>query len=107
MPESTSLVSLDELEQLLKSLNERVKFLEKVVLPSRVTKEELHSGVSDAKLFVMSTAAPLRAEIRTLKDQQATKKELEQLRQELSKQIADETVRSGSRSTRRQQARES
>ena len=88
MLESTSLVSLDELEQRLKSLDERLKYLEKVVVPSRVTKEELHSGVSDAKIFVMTNVASIRSEIRTLKDQIAMKGDLENVKQELSQQIA-------------------
>jgi hypothetical protein len=107
MHESTSLLSLDELQQLLKSLNERVKYLEKVVLPSRVTKEELHSEVSDAKLFVMSTASPLRADIRMLKDQQVTKAELQHLKQELSQRNDDEVARRAARSTRRRPATQS
>ena len=45
MLESTSLTSLEELQQLLKNLNDRLTYVEKVVLPSRVTKEELHSAV--------------------------------------------------------------
>ena len=44
MLESISPSTLEELEQLLKNLNERLKYLEKVVIPSRVTKEELHTG---------------------------------------------------------------
>ena len=88
MLESMSPASLDELEQLLKNLNERVKYLEKVVVPSRVTKEELHGGVSDAKIFVMSTASSMRAEIRLLQQQMVTRDDLEQLRQELSRQTA-------------------
>ena len=88
MLESMSPVSLDELEQLLKSLNERVKYLEKVVAPSRVTKEELHGGVSDAKLFVMSTASSLRAEIRLLKQLMVSRDDLDQLKQELFRQTA-------------------
>ena len=101
MLESTSLASLEELEQLLKSLNERVKYLEKVVMPSRVTKEELHSSVSDAKLFTLTTDSSLRAEIRLLKDQQATKADLQQLKQDLSKQIGDKAVRRTPRSSRK------
>jgi len=107
MLESTSLASLEELDQFLKNLSERVTYLEKVVLPSRVTKEELHTAVSGAKLFVMTTDGKLRAEIRLLKDQQATKADLEQLRQELSKQIADAAVRGGARPGRRKQPEKS
>jgi len=85
MLESISPSTLEELEQLLKNLNERLKYLEKVVIPSRVTKEELHSGVSDAKIFTMGSVAPLRTDIRMVKEQMATKGDLEQLKQELSK----------------------
>jgi hypothetical protein len=73
MLESTSLASLEELDQFLKNLSERLTYLEKVVLPSRVTKEELHTAVSGAKMFVMTTDGKLRADIRMLKDQHATK----------------------------------
>jgi hypothetical protein len=51
MLESMSPMSLDELEQHLKGLNERLKYVEKVVVPSRVTKEELHAGIADAKFY--------------------------------------------------------
>ena len=85
MLEPISPSTLEELEQLLKNLNERLKYLEKVVIPSRVTKEELHSGVSDAKIFTMGSVAPLRTDIRMVKEQMATKGDLDQLRQELSK----------------------
>ncbi len=73
-------------EQLLKNLSERLKYLEKVVIPSRVTKEELHSRVSDAKIFTMSSVAALRTDIRLVKEQMATKGDLEQLKEKFSKQ---------------------
>ena len=80
MLESTSLTSLDELQRLLKSLNERLTYIEKVVLPSRVTKEELHSGVGDAKIDTMLSVGRLRREIDGLRDQMATKADLETIR---------------------------
>ena len=88
MLESMSPMSLDELEQHLKSLNERLKYLEKVVVPSRVTKEELHAGISDAKLHTSARLGSMSTEISLLKQQMATKADLEQLQEALSKQIA-------------------
>lgn len=85
---SWTVITLDELEQHLKSLNERLKYLEKVVVPSRVTKEELHAGVSDAKLYTLERSASMSHEISLLKQQMATKGDLEQLREALSNQIA-------------------
>jgi hypothetical protein len=83
--ERTSPHSLEELQQLLKTLNERLTFLEKVVIPSRVTKEELHSGVSDAKIFTMTSVASLRNDLRTMSDQALTRDDLAQLKSELAK----------------------
>ena len=88
MLESMSPMSLDELEQHLKSLNERLKYLEKVVVPSRVTKEELHAGISDAKLHTLTRLGSMNTEISLLKQQMATKGDLERLQQALSKQLA-------------------
>jgi hypothetical protein len=85
MFDPTSLGTLEELQQLLKNLNERLTFLEKVVIPSRVTKEELHSGVSGAKLFTMNSVTSLRNDLRTMRDQVAAKADLAQLKEELSK----------------------
>jgi len=59
---------------LLNTLNERLTFLEKVVTPSRVTKEELHSGVSDAKIFTMSSVAALRNELKAIRDELAARR---------------------------------
>jgi len=70
----TSLSTLEELQQLLNTLNERLTFLEKVVIPSRVTKEELHNGVSDAKIFTMSSVAPLRNELKAIKEELAARR---------------------------------
>ena len=72
MLESMSPMSLDELEQHLKSLNERLKYLEKVVVPSRVMKEELHAGISDAKFYTLTRFGSM-----------ATKTDLEQLHEAL------------------------
>ena len=84
MLEPSSLSTLEELQQLLKNLNERLTFLEKVVIPSRVTKEELHSSVSDAKIFTMSSVASLRNDLRVMRNQVATKAELEDLEKKLA-----------------------
>jgi len=70
----TSLSTLEELQQLLNTLNERLTFLEKVVIPSRVTKEELHSGVSDAKIFTMSSVASLRNELKAIREELAARR---------------------------------
>ena len=70
----TSLSTLEELQQLLNTLNERLTFLEKVVIPSRVTKEELHSGVSDAKIFTMSSVAALRNELKAIREELAARR---------------------------------
>ena len=70
----TSLSSLEDLQQLLNTLNERLTFLEKVVIPSRVTKEELHSGVSDAKIFTMSSVASLRNELKAIREELAARR---------------------------------
>ena len=70
----TSLSSLEDLQQLLNTLSERLTFLEKVVIPSRVTKEELHSGVSDAKIFTMSSVAPLRNELKAIREELAARR---------------------------------
>jgi len=70
----TSLSTLEELQQLLNTLNERLTFLEKVVIPSRVTKEELHNGVSDAKIFTMSSVASLRNELKAIKEELAARR---------------------------------
>jgi hypothetical protein len=86
--ESTSLVSLEEIDKLLKDLNERLRYLEKVVLPSRVTEEELHAGIGDPKLDRLAMVGSLRVEMSLLKQQMATKNELENVRQELSQQLA-------------------
>ena len=88
MLESMSPISLDELEQVLKSLNERLKYLEKVVVPSRVTKEELHAGISDANIHTMARLGSMSKEISLLKQQMATKGDLEELQQALLKEIA-------------------
>ena len=85
MLDPTSLGTLEELQQLLKNLNERLTFLEKVIIPSRVTKEELHGGVSDAKIFTMSSVASLRNDLKTLRSQMPTKADLEQWMEEVSK----------------------
>ena len=84
MFDPTSVSSLEEFQQLLKNLNERLTFLEKVVMPSRVTKEELHSGVSDAKIFTMGSIASLRNELKAIREELATKAEMDQSK-ELSK----------------------
>src|SRR4051812_30802573 len=94
MHEATSLTSLDELEDLLKSLNERLTFIEKVILPSRVTKEELHGGVGDAKIFAMQRAAATLNELRRVQQQMATKEDLSQLQDSMSKQLAARGSRS-------------
>ena len=73
MFDPTSLNSLEELQQLLNTLNERLTFLEKVVIPSRVTKEELHSGVSGAKIFTMSSVASLRNELKAIREELAVR----------------------------------
>ena len=73
MFDPTSLNSLEELQQLLNTLNERLTFLEKVVIPSRVTKEELHSGVSGAKIFTMSSVAALRNELKVIREELAAR----------------------------------
>jgi len=88
MLESMSPMSLDELELHLKSLNERLKYLEKVVVPSRVTKEELHAGISHAKIHTLARLGSMSTEISLLKQQMATKADFEQLKEMLSKQIA-------------------
>ena len=107
MLESMSPVSLDELEQVLKSLNERLKYLEKVVVPSRVTKEELHAGVSEANFYTMTRCGSMSHEIRLLKQQMATKSDLEQLREALSNQIAAlrQDARSSKGAVRREASR--
>jgi len=74
MFDPTSLSSLEELQQLLNTLNERLTFLEKVVIPSRVTKEELHSGVSGAKIFTMSSVASLRNELKAIREELAARR---------------------------------
>ena len=74
MRDPTSLSSLEDLQQLLNTLNERLTFLEKVVIPSRVTKEELHSGVSDAKIFTMSSVASLRNELKAIREELAARR---------------------------------
>ena len=74
MFDPTSLSTLEELQRLLNTLNERLTFLEKVVIPSRVTKEELHSGVSDAKIFTMSSVASLRNELKAIKEELAARR---------------------------------
>ena len=73
MFDSASLSSLEDLQQLLNTLNERLTFLEKVVIPSRVTKEELHSGVSGAKIFTMSSVASLRNELKAIREELAAR----------------------------------
>ena len=73
MFDPTSLTSLEDLQQLLNTLNERLTFLEKVVIPSRVTKEELHSGVSGAKIFTMSSVASLRNELKAIREELAAR----------------------------------
>jgi|RhiMetdeSRZDD1v2_1073273.scaffolds.fasta_scaffold601783_3 hypothetical protein len=85
MFDPTSLKSLEELQQLLNTLNERLTFLEKVVIPSRVTKEELHSGISGAKIFTMSSVASLRNDLKAVRDATATKADIQQLKEEVSK----------------------
>jgi hypothetical protein len=85
MFDPTSLTSLEELQQLLNTLNDRLTFLEKVVMPSRVTKEELHSDISGAKIFTMSSIASLRNELKTIRDATATKTDFEQLKEEVSR----------------------
>lgn len=74
MRDPTSLSSLEDLQQLLNTLNERLTFLEKVVIPSRVTKEELHSGVSGAKIFTMSSVASLRNELKAIREELAARR---------------------------------
>ena len=85
MFDPTSLTSLEELQQLINTLNERLTFLEKVVIPSRVTKEELHSGISGAKIFTMSSIASLRNDLKAIRDATATKVDFEQLKEEFSR----------------------
>ncbi len=80
MLDSTSLTSLEDLQQLLKMINERLTYLERVVIPSRVTNEELHSRVADVKIFVMRNVASLRNDVRALKDQMLTKEDIERLK---------------------------
>jgi hypothetical protein len=80
MLESTSLTSLGELERTLKSIDERLKYLENVVLPSRVTHEELHAAITDTQIHSGALIASLNTEIRILRQQMATKTDLDQLR---------------------------
>ena len=80
MLDSTSLTSLEDLQQLLKMINERLTYLERVVIPSRVTNEELHSSVADVKIFVMRNVASLRHDVRALKDQMVTKEDIERVK---------------------------
>jgi hypothetical protein len=68
------------------------------VVPSRVTKEELHSGISDAKLHTLARLGSMSREISLLKEQMATKTDLEQLQEALSKQLA--TLRAPGRKKR-------
>ena len=98
MLESMSPMSLDELEQHLKSINERLKYLEKVVVPSRVTKEELHAGLSDVKLHTLARLGSMSREISVLKEQMTTKVDLEQLKEALSTHVA--TLRAAGRKKR-------
>ena len=79
-----TLNSLEELQQLLTTLNERLTFLEKVVIPSRVTKEELHGGISGAKIFTMSSIASLRNDLNAVRDNTVAKADFEQLKEEVS-----------------------
>ena len=58
---------------------------QRVVIPSRVTKEELHSGISGAKIFTMSSIASLRNDLKAIRDATATKVDFEQLKEEVSK----------------------
>ena len=85
MFESISPSTLEELEQLLKNLNERLKYLEKVVIPSRVTKEELYNEVGTVKLDTLASVGSLRREISLLREQMASTRDLDQLKKELSK----------------------
>ena len=67
MPNSISPISLDELQQHLKNFHERLTYLEKIALPSRVTKDELHSGVIDANLYALARFQSLSREVQALK----------------------------------------
>jgi hypothetical protein len=67
MPEPMSPISLDELQQHLKNFHERLTYLEKIALPSRVTKDELHSGVNDANLYALARFQSLSREVQALK----------------------------------------
>ena len=85
MIESRSLTSLEQLNDLLKNLADRLTFLEKVVLPSRVTKEELFSSTSEIRIASIVDAGRLRRDIDLLREQMATKGDLEKFRRELPK----------------------
>ena len=82
MLDSKSLTSLEQLHQLLKSLNERLTFIERVVLPSRVTKEELFSSTSEIRIASIADTGRLRRDVDLLREQMATKADIEKLRRE-------------------------
>ena len=46
-------------------------------------KQELHSGVCGAKIFTMSSIASLRNDLKAIRDNTATKADVEQLKEEL------------------------
>ena len=90
MLDSKSFTSLEQLHELLKSLNERLTFIEKFVLPSRVTKEELFSSTSEIRIASIADTGRLRRDLDLLREQMATKQELEKFRRELPKGRAAE-----------------
>ncbi len=49
---------------------------------------KLHAGISDAKFYTLTRLGSMSTEISLLKQQMATKTDLEQLREALSAQIA-------------------
>ena len=74
MPDPISPISLDELQQHLQNFHERLTYIEKIALPSRVTKDELHSAVVDANLYALARFQSLSRELQALKQTLASLK---------------------------------
>jgi hypothetical protein len=88
MPEQTP-PATGQLEHLLNDVVERLTYLEQIVVPTRVTKEELRIAVIDLRVRVMAQLGEMSGEIRTVQQQVATIDDLDRLREIVARARAE------------------
>ena len=88
MPEQAP-VTIDRLQQLLNDFDERLTYLEQVVVPERVTKKELESATINLWLRLTGNLGQMSSELRAVQQQLATIDDLDRLRAIVSRARAE------------------